>query len=46
MGKAAYGLEAQKNVQATLRKWLAGKELDVADQDSVTVLNWDVLLRE
>ncbi len=29
-------------VRRTLRKWLAGKELDVLDKDSATVLNWEI----
>jgi hypothetical protein len=30
----------------TLRKWLAGKELDVRELDSAIVRNWDVLPKE
>ena len=40
------GWKRKRNVQATLRKWLAGKELDAQDSDSAAVLNWDVLPRE
>ena len=37
------GWKRKRNVQATLRKWLSGKELDANDSDSAAVLNWDVL---
>jgi hypothetical protein len=40
------GWKRRRNVTATLRKWLAGKELDVEEKDSGIVRNWDVLPRE
>ena len=40
------GWKRRKLVMRTLRKWLAGKELDVQEPDSAIVRNWDVLPRE
>ncbi|MCL2167389.1 MAG: hypothetical protein FWH49_08915, partial [Clostridiales bacterium] len=40
------GWKRKRNVQAMLRKWLAGKDLDATDRDSAAVLNWDVLPKE
>ena len=44
--KLHMGWKRKRNVQATLRKWLSGKDLDEKDVDSAAVLNWDVLPRE
>lgn len=40
------GWKRKRNVAATLRKWLAGKELDGKDQDSKIVKNWDMTPKE
>ena len=40
------GWKRKRNVQATLRKWLAGKDLDEIDTDSAAVRNWDMMPRE
>jgi hypothetical protein len=45
-GRLRKGWKRKALVMRTLRKWLAGKELDVQEQDSAIVRNWDVLPRE
>jgi hypothetical protein len=40
------GWKRKTLVTRTLRKWLAGKELNVREQDSAIVRNWDVMPRE
>jgi len=40
------GWKRQSLVKRTLRKWLAGKELDVREADSAIVRNWDLLPKE
>jgi hypothetical protein len=40
------GWKRKTLVMRTLRKWLAGKELDVRERDSAIVQNWDVLPKE
>jgi hypothetical protein len=40
------GWKRKTLVTRTLRKWLAGKELDARERDSAIVQNWDVLPKE
>jgi hypothetical protein len=40
------GWKRKTLVMRTLRKWLAGKELDIQEQDSAIVRNWDILPKE
>lgn len=41
--KLQVGWRRQSTVARTLRRWLAGKDLDVQEHDSPQVQNWDVL---
>ena len=45
-GRLHKGWKRQPLVRRTLRKWLAGQELDPPAPDSVTVQNWHVLPKE
>jgi hypothetical protein len=45
-GRLHKGWKRKTLVTRALRKWLAGKELDKQEPDSVIVKNWDVLPRE
>lgn len=44
--KLLVGWKRKATVLRTLRKWLAGRELDESGPDSAQVKNWDVLPRE
>ena len=44
--KLHMGWKRKRNVQATLRKWLSGIDLDVEETDSATVQNWDMLPKD
>ena len=40
------GWKRRRDVLATLRKWLIGRELDLQETDSAAVQNWSILPRE
>ena len=45
-GKLQKAWKRKPLIMRTLRKWLAGKELDVQEEDSVIVKNWELFPKE